>query len=69
MIIDFILAVLGGIVTQSFIVFFVLIFLALPFIKPDQPFYSGLFKMLLIMAGISVLFSIFGGGDDCDCDL
>ena len=69
MIIDFILAAFAGIVTQSFFVFLILIVFAALFIRPDRPFSSGLVKLALMALGISALFSLFGGGDDCDCDL
>lgn len=69
MIIDFILAALAGIVTESFIVFLILIVLAVLLIRPDRPFSSGLLKLALMALGISALFSLFGGGGDCDCDL
>lgn len=69
MIIDFMLAVFAGIVTQSFFVFLILIVFAALFIRPDRPFSSGLLKLALMALGISALFSIFGGGIDCDCDL
>ena len=69
MIIDFILAVFAGIVTQSFFVFLLLIVFAALLIRPDRPFSSGLVKMALMALGISALFSLFGGGGDCDCDL
>lgn len=67
MIIDFILAVFAGIVTESFFVFLILIGLAAFFSRPDRPFSSGLLKLALVALGISGLFSFFGG--DCDCDL
>jgi hypothetical protein len=35
---------------------------------PDRPFSSGLLKLAMAL-GISALFSLFGGGGDCDCDL
>lgn len=66
MIIDIILAALAGIVTESFFVFMILIILAALFIRPDRPFSSGLVKLALMALGISALFSLFGGGDDCD---
>lgn len=69
MIIDFILAVFAGIVTQSFFVFLILIVFAALFIRPDRPFSRGLVKLALMALGISALFSLFGGGGDCDCDL
>lgn len=69
MIIDFILAVFAGVVTQSFFVFLILIVFAALFIRPDRPFSSGLVKLVLMALGISALFSLFGGGGDCDCDL
>lgn len=69
MIIDFILAVFAAIVTQSFFVFLILIVFAALFIRPDRPFSSGLVELALIALGISALFSLFGGGGDCDCDL
>ncbi len=68
MIIDFILAVFVGVVTQSFFIFLLLIVLAVLFIRPGRPFSSGLVKLALMALGISALFSLFGG-DDCDCDL
>lgn len=68
MIIDFILAVFAGIVTQSFLVFVILIVLAALVVRPDHPFSSGLLKLALMAIGMSALFSLFGG-DDCDCDL
>ena len=69
MIIDFILAVFAGVVTQSFFIFLILIFFAVLFIRPDRPFSSGLLKLALMALGISALFSSIGGGSDCDCDL
>lgn len=69
MIVDFILAVFAGFVTQSFFVFLVLIVLAVLFVRPGRPFSSGLLKLALMALGISALFSLFGGGGDCDCDL
>lgn len=66
MIIDFILAALAGIVAESFIVFLILIVLAALLIQPDRPFSSGLVKLALMALGISALFSLFGGGNDCD---
>jgi hypothetical protein len=56
MIIDFILAVFAGIVTQSFFVFLILIVFARAlFIRPDRPFSSGLFKPGLLAIGISTV--------------
>lgn len=69
MIIDLALAALAGIVTESFFVFLILIVLAALLIRPDRPFSSGLVRLALIALGISALFSLFGGGGDCDCDL
>lgn len=69
MIVDFILAAFAGIVTQSFVVFMILIAFAALFIWPDRPFSGGLLKLALMALGISALFSLFGGGDGCDCDL
>lgn len=69
MIIDFILAVFAGVVTQSFFIFLMLIFFAVLFVRSDRPFSSGLLKLALMALGISALFSLFGGGSDCDCDL
>lgn len=69
MIVDFILAVFAGFVTQSLFVFLVLIVLAALFVRPGRPFSSGLLKLALMALGISALFSLFGGGGDCDCDL
>lgn len=68
MIIDFILAVFAGIVTESFFVFVILCGFAALFIRPDRPLSSGLFRLAFIALGISALMSLFGGGD-CDCDL
>lgn len=68
MVIDFMLAVFAGIVTQSFLVFVILIVLAALVVRPDRPFSSGLLKLALMAIGMSALFSLFGG-DDCDCDL
>lgn len=65
MVIDFILAVFAGIVTQSFLVFVILIVLAALVVRPDRPFSSGLLKLALMAIGMSALFSLFGG-DDCD---
>lgn len=69
MIVDFILAAFAGVVTQSFFIFCVLIVLAALFVRPERPFSSGLLKLALMAMGVSALFSLFGGGDDCDCDL
>lgn len=69
MIIDFILAVFAGVVTQSFFIFLILILFTVMFVRPDRPFSSGLLKLALMALGISALFSLFGGGDGCDCDL
>lgn len=69
MIVDFTLAVFAGVVTQSFVVFLILIAFAALFIRPDRPFSSGLLKLALMALGISALFSLFGGGNGCDCDL
>ena len=69
MIIDFILAVFAGVVTQSFFIFMILVVFAASFVQPDRPFSSGLLKQALMALGISALFSLFGGGSDCDCDL
>ncbi|MDY0071958.1 MAG: hypothetical protein RBR77_04855 [Thauera sp.] len=69
MIIDFILAAFVGIATQSFFMFLMLIICAAVFIRPERPFSSGLVKLALMALGISALFSLFGGGSDCDCDL
>lgn len=68
MVIDFMLAVFAGIVTQSFLVFVILIVLAALVVRPDRSFSSGLLKLALMAIGMSALFSLFGG-DDCDCDL
>jgi len=75
MIIDFILAALAGIFTQNFSIFLILLVLAVLYAallgRPDRPFSSGLVRLALIALGISVLFSLFGGGGDggdCDCD-
>lgn len=69
MIVDFILAAFAGIVTQSFVVFLILMVFAALFVRPDRPFSSGLLKLALMALGISALFSLFGGGDGYDCDL
>lgn len=69
MIIDFILAVFVGVITQSFFAFLILIVFSALFIRPDRPFSSGLLKLALMALGMSALFSLFGGGGDCDCDL
>lgn len=75
MIIDLILALVFGISLQSFWAFFILCALALPFTQIEPPYRSGLFKVAtfglkigLMALGISALFSMFGGGDDCDFD-
>ena len=69
MIIDFILAVFAGIVTQSIFVLLILIVFAAFFIRPIRPFSSGLVELAMMALGISALFSLFGGGGGCDCDL
>lgn len=69
MIIDVIFAVFAGVVTQSFFFFLILIVFAALFMHPDRPFSSGLLKLALMALGISALFSLLGGGGDCDCDL
>ena len=69
MIVDFILTAFAGFVTQSSFVFLVLIVLAALFVRPGRPFSSGLLKLALMALGIFALFSLFGGGSDCDCDL
>ncbi len=66
-IIDFVVAVLAGVETQSFAAFFVLLVVASFFAQPDRPFSSGLLRLALFALGISGLISLFGG-DDCDCD-
>jgi len=67
MITDFILALWAGWATQSFGVF--VLVLGVFFWRHDRPFSSGVLRLALIALGISALFSLFGGGDDCDCDL
>ena len=69
MIIDLILAAFTGILAQSFFMFLILIIFAALFFRPNRPFSSGLVRFALLALGISALFSAFGGGDDCDCDL
>lgn len=69
MIVDFILAVFAGFVTQSSFLFLVLIVVAALFVRPGRPFSGGLLKLALMALGISALFSLVGGGSDCDCDL
>jgi len=69
MVIDFILALIFGIASQSFAIFVLLILLALPFVRPERPFKSGLLRLSLMALGVSFFFSLFGSGGDCDCDL
>jgi hypothetical protein len=66
MITDFILAVVAGIATQSFVIFGLVLLLGVFFWRADRPFSSGVFKFAFIALGISALFSLFGGGHDCD---
>lgn len=68
MIIDVIIAVFVGVATQSFAIFFVLLFFAALVARRDQPFSSGLGRLLLMVLGVSWLLSLFGG-DDCDFDV
>ncbi len=69
MVIDFLIALVLGIVAQSFAIFVLLILLALPFARPERPFKSGLLRLSLMALGVSFFFSLFGSGGDCDCDL
>ncbi|MEW5889137.1 MAG: hypothetical protein AB1768_08785 [Pseudomonadota bacterium] len=69
MIIDFILAVWAGLETRSFAIFFLVLLIGGFFWHPDRPLSSGLFRFAFIALGISALLSVFGSGDDCDCDL
>ncbi len=69
MVIDFLIALVLGIVAQSFAIFVLLILLALPFARPERPLKSGLLRLGLMALGVSALFSLFGSGGDCDCDL
>jgi hypothetical protein len=66
-VIDFIVATFSGIAAESFWVFLALCMIALPFVRVDKPYRSGLLRLALMLLGISALFSLFGG-DGCDCD-
>jgi hypothetical protein len=63
MLIDLALALIAAVYMQSMLLFVLLIFVALPFAKPEKPWSSGLLKLGLMALGISIL---FGGHDDCD---
>jgi hypothetical protein len=67
MIIDVLLAIVLGLVTQSVWVFSLIVLVGAIFSRPDRPFASGVLKFALIALGISWLMSL--GGDDCDCDV
>lgn len=67
MIIDVLLAIILGLVTQSLWVLVLILILGALFGRPDRPFASGVLKFALIALGISWLMSL--GGDDCDCDV
>lgn len=69
MIVDLIITAWVVYAAKSALLFWLLLFIAVWFRKPGRPFYSGILRFALLMMGISLLFSIFGGGDDCDCDL
>lgn len=67
MLVDLLLAIIVGLVTQSFWVFLLIVLVGALFSRPDRPFASGVLKVVLIALGISWLLSL--GGDDCDCDV
>jgi hypothetical protein len=67
MVIDFIIAVFAGIAGKSLALFLILVVLSALFARPPRPWSSGLLNLVLLLTGISILSSLFGG--DCDCDL
>ncbi len=68
MIVDLMIAGLVAFGANSFLVFFLLMGIGVLFAHPDKPYSSGLFRVFLLLSGLAVLMSLFGG-DDCDLDV
>lgn len=68
MVIDFIIAAYAGIKAGSLPGFLLLLFLSVMFSSPSRPGSSGLLNLVLVLTGVSILLSLFGGGDS-DWDL